>query len=139
MSANLSIKVKSDREELDGITAAVEALSVDEAWSSDLLFRINLVIEELVLNIMDYGYDDDQHEIEINLKSDSEAVTIDILDEGRSFDPLHDAPVPDINAPLEERSVGGLGIHLAKTMMDELSYHREDARNHLQLVKRREE
>ncbi len=139
MSANLSIKVKSDREELDGITAAVEALSVDEAWSSDLLFRINLVIEELVLNIMDYGYDDDQHEIEINLKSDSEAVTIDILDEGRAFDPLHDAPVPDINAPLEERSVGGLGIHLAKTMMDELSYHREDARNHLQLVKRREE
>ena len=139
MSANLSIKVKSDREELDGITAAVEAFSVDEDWSSDLLFRINLVIEELVLNIMDYGYDDDQHEIEINLKSDSEAVTIDILDEGRAFDPLHDAPTPDVNAPLEERTVGGLGIHLAKTMMDELSYHREDARNHLQLVKRREE
>ena len=69
MSANLSIKVKSDREELDGITAAVEAFSVDEAWSSDMLFRINLVIEELVLNIMDYGYDDDEHEIEINLQS----------------------------------------------------------------------
>lgn len=139
MSANLSIKVKSDREELDGITAAVEAFSVDEAWSADLLFRINLVIEELVLNIMDYGYDDDQHEIEINLTSDSEAVTIDILDEGRAFDPLHDAPVPDVNAPLEERSVGGLGIHLAKTMMDELTYRREDSRNHLQLIKRREE
>lgn len=138
MSANLSIKVKSDRQELDGITAAVEAFSVEESWSSDLLFRINLVIEELVLNIMDYGYDDDQHEIEINLKSDAEAVTIDILDQGRSFDPLHDAPVPDVNAPLEERTVGGLGIHLAKTMMDELSYHREDSRNHLQLVKRRE-
>ncbi len=139
MSANLSIKVKSDRQELDGITAAVEAFSVEESWSSDLLFRINLVIEELVLNIMDYGYDDDQHEIEINLKSDAEAVTIDILDQGRAFDPLHDAPVPDVNAPLEERTVGGLGIHLAKTMMDELSYHREDSRNHLQLVKRREE
>ena len=139
MSANLSIKVKSDRQELDGITAAVEAFSVEESWSSDLLFRINLVIEELVLNIMDYGYDDDQHEIEINLKSDADVVTIDILDQGRAFDPLHDAPVPDVNAPLEERTVGGLGIHLAKTMMDELSYHREDSRNHLQLVKRREE
>ena len=137
MSANLSIKVKSDREELDGITAAVEAFSVDEAWSSDLLFRINLVIEELVLNIMDYGYDDDQHEIEINLESNPESVTIDIIDEGRAFDPLHDAPVPDINAPLEERSVGGLGIHLAKTMMDELDYKRERDKNHLTIVKRR--
>ena len=139
MSANLSIKVKSDREELGAITSAVEAFSVDEAWSSDLLFRINLVIEELVLNIMDYGYDDDQHEIEINLKSDQEVVTIDILDEGRAFDPLHDAPIPDINAPLEERSVGGLGVHLARTMMDGITYHREDTRNHLQLVKRREQ
>lgn len=139
MSATLSIKVKSDREELDGITAAVEAFSVDEAWSSDLLFRINLVIEELVLNIMDYGYDDDQHEIEINLQSNPESVTIDIIDEGRAFDPLHDAPAPDIDAPLEERAVGGLGVHLARTMMDGISYHREETRNHLQLVKRREE
>ena len=139
MSANLSIKVKSDREELDGITAAVEAFSADEACSSDLLFRINLVIEELVLNIMDCGYDDDQHEIEINLESNPESVTIDIIDEGRAFDPLHDAPVPDINAPLEDRKVGGLGVHLARTMMDGISYHREKTRNHLQLVKRREE
>ena len=139
MSANLSIKVKSDREELDGITAAVEAFSVDEAWSPDLLFRINLVIEELVLNIMDYGYDDDQHEIEINLESNTESVTIDIIDEGRAFDPLKDAPIPDINAPLEERTVGGLGVHLARTMMDGITYHRDETRNHLQLVKRREE
>ena len=138
MSANLSLKVKSDREELDGITAAIEAFSVDEDWPPDILFRINLVIEELVLNIMDYGYDDDQHEIEITLKSDSEAVTIDIVDEGRAFDPLHDAPEPDIDAPLEERHVGGLGVYLSRTMMDEFTYHREDTRNHLTLVKRRD-
>lgn len=138
MCAKLSIKVKSDREELGSVAAAVQAFSIDQDWPPDLLFRINLVLEELVLNIMDYGYDDDQQEIEINLNSEPEAVTIDILDHGRAFDPLRDAPTPDINAPLEERSVGGLGVHLAKTMMDELTYHREDTRNHLQLVKRRE-
>ncbi len=139
MSAKLSLKFKSDREELDGITAAVEAFSADEAWSPDLLFRINLVIEELVLNIMDYGYDDDEHEIEINFNSDTDSVTIDITDEGRAFDPLNDAPEPDIDSPLEERHVGGLGVYLARTMMDELTYRRENSRNHLTLVKRREE
>ena len=139
MSAKLSLKFKSDREELDGITAAVEAFSADEDWSTDLLFRINLVIEELVLNIIDYGYDDNDHEIELNFKSDANSVTIDITDEGRAFDPLNDAPEPDIDSPLEERHVGGLGVYLARTMMDELTYRRENSRNHLTLVKRREE
>ena len=139
MSAKLSLKVKSDREELDGITSAVEAFSADEDWSTDLLFRINLVIEELVLNIIDYGYDDNDHEIELSFKSEANAVTIDITDEGRAFDPLNDAPEPDINSPLEERHVGGLGVYLARTMMDELTYRRENSRNHLTLVKRREE
>ena len=139
MSAKLSLKVKSDREELDGITSAVEAFSADEDWSTDLLFRINLVIEELVLNIIDYGYDDNDHEIELNFKSDTNSVTVDITDEGRAFDPLNDAPEPDINSPLEDRHVGGLGVYLARTMMDELTYRRENSRNHLTLVKRREE
>lgn len=139
MSAKLSLKVKSDREELDGITSAVEAFSADEDWSTDLLFRINLVIEELVLNIIDYGYDDNDHEIELNFNSDANSVTIDITDEGRAFDPLNDAPEPDVNSPLEDRHVGGLGVYLARTMMDELTYRRENSRNHLTLVKRREE
>ena len=139
MSAKLSLKVKSDREELDGITSAVEAFSADEDWSTDLLFRINLVIEELVLNIIDYGYDDNDHEIELNFHSDTNSVTVDITDEGRAFDPLNDAPEPDINSPLEDRHVGGLGVYLARTMMDELTYRRENSRNHLTLVKRREE
>ena len=139
MSAKLSLKVKSDREELDGITSAVEAFSADEDWSTDLLFRINLVIEELVLNIIDYGYDDNDHEIELSFKSEANAVTIDITDEGRAFDPLNEAPEPDIDSPLEERHVGGLGVYLARTMMDELTYRRENSRNHLTLVKRREE
>ena len=139
MSAKLSLKFKSDREELDGITSAVEAFSADEDWSTDLLFRINLVIEELVLNIIDYGYDDNDHEIELNFKSDANSVTVDITDEGRAFDPLNDAPEPDIDSPLEERHVGGLGVYLARTMMDELTYRRENSRNHLTLVKRREE
>ena len=138
MSAKLSLKFKSDREELDGITTAVEAFSADEDWSTDLLFRINLVIEELVLNIIDYGYDDNDHEIELSFKSDANSVTIDITDEGRAFDPLNDAPEPDISSPLEERHVGGLGVYLARTMMDELTYRRENSRNHLTLVKRRE-
>ncbi|MDE2993123.1 MAG: ATP-binding protein [Chloroflexota bacterium] len=47
---------------------------------------------------------------------------------------MHDAPAPDTAASLEERSVGGLGIHLVRTMMDELHYRREQGRNYLTLT-----
>ncbi len=124
MSAKLLLKVKSDRKELERVSAAMKALAVDEDWSSDILFRVDLVMDELVVNIMDYGYDDSDHEIEIT-------------DEGRSFDPLNDAPEPDLTSPIEERRIGGLGVYLARTMMDELVYLREGDRNHLTLVKRR--
>ena len=135
--SDLILKVLSDREELDKITESIEAFAEKEEWPPDLLFRINLVLEELVLNIMDYGHDDNEHEIEIALTSAADAVTINIIDEGHAFDPMTDAPEPDTTGPVESRSIGGLGVHLAKEMMDEMAYRREDGRNHLYLVSRR--
>ncbi len=135
--SDLILKVLSDREELDKITESIEAFAEKEEWPPDLLFRINLVLEELVLNIMDYGHDDNEHEIEIALTSAADAVTINITDEGHAFDPMTDAPEPDTTGPVESRSIGGLGVHLAKEMMDEMAYRRENGRNHLYLVSRR--
>ena len=137
--SDLILKVLSDREELDRITESIEAFAEEEEWPPDLLFRINLVLEELVLNIMDYGHDDNEHEIEIALSSSSDAVTINITDEGHAFDPMTDAPEPDTTGPVETRSIGGLGVHLAKEMMDEMAYRRENGRNYLSLVSRRTE
>ena len=137
MSANLILTVLSGREELDRITESIEALAEEEEWPPDLLFRINLVLEELVLNIMDYGHDDNEHDIEIALTSGADAVTINITDGGRAFDPLTDAPEPDTTGPIESRSIGGLGVHLAREMMDEMTYRRENGRNHLTLTSHR--
>ena len=139
MGTNLSLKVKSNREELDNITEAIEGLGLEEVWPSELLYRVNLVIEELVLNIMDHGHeaDDTESEIDITLTSGPESVTIEISDDGVEFDPVNDAPVPDIEAPIQDRSIGGLGVHFARTLMDEFTYRREDGRNHLTLVTHR--
>ena len=137
MSANMNLKVLSDREELDRITESIEAFAEEEEWPPDLLFRINLVLEELVLNIMDYGHDDNEHKIEIALTSAADAVTINITDEGHAFDPLTDATEPDTTDPIESRSIGGLGVHLAREMMDEMAYRRENGRNYLTLTSRR--
>lgn len=137
MSEFLKLTVLTDREELNGITEAVEAFAESQEWSPDLLFRINLVLEELVLNIMDYGHDDNEHEIIISLESGEDLITVNIEDGGHAFDPLTDAPEPDVDGPIESRSIGGLGVMLVREMMDDMKYRRENGRNYLTLSHRR--
>ena len=138
MSEILNLDVLTDREELNGITEAIEAFAESQDWSADLLFRINLVLEELVLNIMDYGHEDKEHHIKISLTSGDDMVTVHIEDGGHAFDPLTDAPEPDVDGPIENRSIGGLGVKLVREMMDDMSYRRENGRNYLTLSRRRD-
>ncbi len=139
MSAKLSLKIKPRLEELKRISAAIEDFGGEENWSPALVFRVNLVLEELGLNIMSYGHDDHLHEIEITLTSEADVFTIEVADDGRPFDPLNDAPRPNLEAALEDRAVGGLGLHLVRTLMDEMHYRRERGKNHLTLIKGRVE
>ena len=137
MIRKLSLKVRPRAEELDTITVAVEEFGDAEQWPPDLIFRVNLVLEEVGLNIINHGRTDDLHEIEITLTSEAESLTIEIVDNGRPFDPLTDAPEPDLDSGVAERAVGGLGVYLVRTMMDELHYRRDGSRNYLTLVKGR--
>ena len=139
MSAKLRLTIETRLEELDRLSAAIEDFGRDNNWPPDLTFQVNLVLEELWLNVVNHGHDGGFHEVEIELTSEAEALTIEITDDGKPFNPLNDAPVPDVTASLEDRSVGGLGLHLVRTLMDELRYRREGGRNHLILVKRRVE
>ena len=137
MSETVALKITAGRDDLPVITDAVEDLGRRERWPDDLVFRVNLALEELGLNIMDYGYDGGPCDIDIVLTSDDDAVTIEIIDGAPAFDPLHDAPTPDLDAAIEDRRIGGLGVHLVHNLMDEVRYRREDGKNHLTLVTRR--
>ena len=139
MKSKLSLKVETQRDELSHIIAAVEDMAERESWPPELVFRVQLAIEEVVLNVMDYGYDDGIHEFDVIITSEADFLTIEVVDSGRPFDPLHDATIPDLEASVEERKVGGLGIHLVRTMMDQVNYRREQGRNHLTLVARKVE
>ena len=139
MIARHSFTIETDPGQLERITAEVEKIGEQEDWPPELVFRVNLVLEELGLNIIDYGHDEGLHRIEFTVTSADEAVTIEISDDGRPFDPLNDAPKPDVSASIEDRPIGGLGVHLVRTMMDELRYKRVSGRNHTTLVSHRAE
>lgn len=91
--------------------------------------RLTLVLEELLTNVISYGYEDDEeHSLHVSLKVEDGVLTAIFDDDGKPFDP-HNAVKPVMDGPLEERSVGGLGIHLILTIMDTLDYERVDGRN----------
>ncbi len=135
----LNLTIENRIEELRRLAALVEEFGAGENWPPDLVFQVNLVLEEVAINVINYGHDGGLHEIEIALTSELDALTIEVIDDGRAFDPTEDAKVPDVTLPMEERPVGGLGVYLVRTMMDEMRYRREEGRNHLTLVKYRAE
>ena len=134
MGTKLHLKVETRHDELDRVSAAIEEFAEEAEWPLDLVFKVNLALEEIVINVMNYGHDDGLHEIDITLTTEENSLTIEIVDDGRPFDPLHDAPKPDVNAELEDRDIGGLGIHFVRKMMDDVRYRREEGKNHLTLV-----
>ncbi len=131
MSADLHLKLEADPERLSDITDAVEELGERERWPPDFLFRMNLVIEEMTLNVMTHGRSAGASELEVVVVCEADTVTVEIVDDGPRFDPLQDAPVPDPDASLDDRPVGGLGVYLVREMVDEVSYRYEDGRNRL--------
>ena len=145
MSETVYLKIEPDSgvsnaDNLLYIQGKVEELGLREEWPDSLVFKVNLVLEELGLNILSYGGVDVERspEVEITLVSEDDSLTIEVSDDGRPFNPLEDAVVPDVEALLDERSVGGLGVHLVRTMMDDLSYQRDEGRNRLKMVTKRE-
>jgi anti-sigma regulatory factor (Ser/Thr protein kinase) len=138
MKMKRSLCIESDLSELERLHDAVAELGEAGDWPPDLVYQVDLVLEELIVNTVNYGYDDDErHEIEIALTSDADVFTVEIIDDGHAFNPLSDAPEPDLDAEIADRPIGGLGIHLMRVMMDEVHYQREQDKNYLTLIKRR--
>ena len=136
--ARLAVAMAAKLEELSGLQQQVARFGAAQGWPGDWEYQVELAIEELVVNIVNYGFDaDSAGRVELVLDSGPDALRIEITDNGRPFDPFNEAPPPDLDSDVDERPIGGLGVHFVKTMMDEASYRREGDRNHVTLVKRR--
>ena len=131
----LTVHVWNELPELRRLADIVDAYFAERNLPEPMAFQFNLALDEILTNIISYGYlDQERHLIEIDLRREDGSLWVEIIDDGRPFDPLA-AAAPDINASIEQRRIGGLGIHLVKTSMDAVAYRRESDRNHLTLRK----
>ncbi|MEK7276740.1 MAG: ATP-binding protein [Chloroflexota bacterium] len=117
----------------DFVEAAADGAGLDETSK----FHCQMAVDEACTNIIEHGYEgEDRGQIEAVCSAAPGVLRIELRDQARPFD-INKVPEPRLNVPLEESTVGGLGVHFIKKMMDEVTFSREMGTNRLVMVKRK--
>lgn len=134
--ASVELDLAPDLDSIAELANAVDTFSEEQNLSDKIQFQLNLVLEELVTNIVSHGdFGDKAGRILIFISLDGNVLQVCVSDNGAPFDPVTDAPLPDLDSALEERRAGGLGIHLVKSFTNQVCYRRHGERNETQLIK----
>ncbi len=115
------------------MVAFVAGLVCKAGLGTDRAMRLELAVEELVVNLCTHAYSGRAGEIEVAVRRGNGQLLIEIIDEGTPFDPTASAE-PDVALPLDQREPGGLGLLLVRRMTDGLLYSRDRGRNIVTLV-----
>ncbi len=126
--------IVNDEANITSINGEIERFCERNAIDQKKQYYIFLCIEEIVVNIIKYGFQDGrEHYIGIRLLKTGENVILNIRDDAVRFDPTT-KPDPDVTASTEEREIGGLGIYLVKKVAKEFSYRRVIGFNNLHIM-----
>ena len=110
------------------VAEELERFCAEQELPQALTFKLRLVVEELILNLIDHAVGSADNRIDLRIELDPERVAVILEDDCTPFDP-RSAPAFDADKPLEERGPRGMGIHLVRTMTQNLTYEHAGSRN----------
>jgi anti-sigma regulatory factor (Ser/Thr protein kinase) len=129
------LRLNAEVGDLERLTAWLDRFCERHQIPDEAHFHVNIAVEELVLNAIKHGHcSPSQGAIEVRLSLSGQELHITITDTGVPFNPLN-APPPDLTSSLADRPIGGLGIHLVRSLMNSVEYKREGGENQLHLRK----
>jgi anti-sigma regulatory factor (Ser/Thr protein kinase) len=135
-SSGLTLMLVNQEREIERACGAAEAFVSNHGLSADVGYALALTLHEVIANVIGHGYEDShEHVIRVRLWLDHDQLSLQVADDGVAVNPLL-MPRPDLGLPIEQRPIGGLGIHIMRTMMDDLEYKRVNGQNILTLRKR---
>lgn len=130
-----TLVLQNEIPEISKLALFIDELGEELGLSPELVFNLNLVLEEAVSNIILYAYPKGEHEsISLTAKKTENQLLFVLTDTGKEFDPTL-MPDADVNLAAEDRQIGGLGIFLIRQIMNQVEYQRIDGRNVLTLGK----
>lgn len=130
-----NFEIRNDLAEIDVLATQLLELCCNNSIDEDVCFEVRLALEEAVSNTIKYGYEDDQvHMIQVRAGMEDQRFLLEIEDDGKAFNPS-EKPDPDLSLPVDKKPIGGLGIYLMRSLMDQVEYRRNGGRNLLRLTK----
>jgi len=133
--ARLTLTLTSDRSEISRLVQELDAFGAAQHLSADDICNLQLLLDEVVANVMKHGHRYiDGHTIDIDVTLAGDLMTMRVEDDAPPFDPTS-APPPNLDLPIEERPIGGLGIYIARTLATTMEYKRVNGRNVLTMTK----
>jgi len=124
------------RETLPRISRFIEECLASAGADEDDRFAMTLAVDEACTNIILHGGPPGDCPIRVSCRVDPRAITVEIEDRGRPFDPQN-VPLPDTGADLSHRRIGGLGVYFIRTLTDRIEYEHRDGANRLVLIRHR--
>jgi anti-sigma regulatory factor (Ser/Thr protein kinase) len=97
--------------------------------TSDDMDKLDLVLEEILVNVARYAYEGGVGDVEVGYSIQGDTLLVEVSDRGRCYNPLEAAPAPDLTLGLADRPIGGLGVLLVKQIVGSLSYRHQDGQN----------
>lgn len=130
------LKLPSQVDNLEIIRDFISGVAQKVGFGEDDANKIELAVDEACTNVIEHAYNnDDSNDIDIAIKLDYQKLTIVVTDRGKSFR-FNQVEMPDMDSYLAELRVGGLGIYLMKTLMDEVDYRtKPNGKNEVRMVK----
>lgn len=130
------LKIPSQTDNLELIRDFVSGIAKKVGFDEEDTNKIELAIDEACTNVIEHAYQhDESQDIDIAIKIDYNKFTVVVADRGRSFD-MDEVELPDMRSYLAELRVGGLGIYLMRTLMDEVDYRsKPGVKNEVTMVK----
>lgn len=129
MSKYTEIQLNNKLTEIEKVSKVIEELGKIHNLPVKVVMDMCLASDEIITNIISYGYDDnDNHIIIVRINLDEENIAAEIVDDARPFNPM-DIPEIDTETSVEEKEIGGLGIHLVRNLMDRIEYNRIGNKN----------
>jgi anti-sigma regulatory factor (Ser/Thr protein kinase) len=128
-NASITVEIKNELSEIERMARLVDDFGRRHRFNAETTHDLKVALDEILTNIISYAYADaGEKPIVTRLSLDQGRLTVELEDDGRAFNPLQ-VPEPDTKQLLEERPIGGLGIHLVRKLVDALEYRRQNDRN----------
>jgi len=129
VAGRLQLSMQNSYEALARLMGEANEFLEESAVPEQVVYKANLILEEVLTNIIKYAFGDQEaHEISVVLTLSDTALAIEFVDDGREFNPLL-APEPEARHSILDCTIGGLGIHLVKTMTESVVYRRDQQKN----------